>query len=39
MKADYRYEDLTAAGRSLPARVSPFLEFCRKLVDRASGGE
>jgi hypothetical protein len=39
MKADYRYEDLTAAGRSLRAQVGPFLELCRKLVDRAAGGE
>jgi hypothetical protein len=38
MKADYRHEDLTEAGRSLRDQVRPFLEFCRKLVDRAAGG-
>jgi uncharacterized protein len=39
MKADYGHEDLTEAGRSLRGQVRPFLEFCRRLVDTAAGGD
>ncbi len=33
-EADYGSKDLTRTGRRLRARVAPFLDFCRNLVDQ-----